>query len=122
MIFLNNSLLSAHKMPICRVFSIQKVGLNNIGQMREQITKYLNLTYSELYIGHCFRRSATILVDNGGDVTSLRRHGRWKSTTLAKGCKFQHSQLLQIFYQRVKSCYYKLGHSVDRTHYLKHKG
>ena len=41
---------------------------------------------SNLYTGHCFRRSsATLLVDAGGDITTLKRHGGWKSTTVAEG-------------------------------------
>jgi hypothetical protein len=30
------------------------------------------------------RSSATILVDAGGDILSLKRHGGWKSTTVAE--------------------------------------
>ena len=36
--------------------------------------------------GHCFRRSsATILVDEGADITALKRHGGWRSTAVAEG-------------------------------------
>ena len=39
--------------------------------------------------GHSFRRtSATLLVDGGGDLThltDLKRHGGWKSSTVAEG-------------------------------------
>lgn len=31
------------------------------------------------------RTSATLLVDSGGDITSLKRHGGWKSTKVAEG-------------------------------------
>ena len=39
-----------------------------------------------LYTGHSFRRTlATLLVDGGGDLTDLKRHGGWESSTVAKG-------------------------------------
>lgn len=53
--------------------------------MGKEIAKCLNLPDPNLYTGHCFRRSsATILIDAGGDITSLKRHGGWKSTTVAE--------------------------------------
>lgn len=40
----------------------------------------------ELYTGHCFRRSfATIVDDSGADITTLKRHGGWKSNQVAEG-------------------------------------
>ena len=34
----------------------------------------------------CLRRtSATFLVDSGGDITTLKRHGGWKSSSVAEG-------------------------------------
>ena len=54
--------------------------------MGKPIATYLNLPNPQLYTGHCFRRSsATLLVDAGGDITTLKRHGGWKSTTVAEG-------------------------------------
>ncbi|PSN39688.1 hypothetical protein C0J52_22264 [Blattella germanica] len=62
----------------CRSKSNRKYG--------ERIALYLNLPNSNLYTGHCFRRSSTtLLVDAGGDTTTLKRHGGWKSTTVAEG-------------------------------------
>jgi hypothetical protein len=38
------------------------------------------------YTEHCFRRtSATILVDAGADITTLKRHGSRKSSNVAEG-------------------------------------
>ena len=38
------------------------------------------------YTGHCFRRtSATTLVNAGADITTLKRHGGWKSSQVAEG-------------------------------------
>lgn len=65
--------------------TVQNIGINKFGNMGKQIATYLNLPDPHLYTGHCFRRSsATILVDAGGDITSLKRHGGWKSTTVAE--------------------------------------
>jgi integrase len=38
------------------------------------------------YTGHSLRRtSATLLVDEGGDLTTLKRHGGWRSSFVAEG-------------------------------------
>lgn len=64
----------------------QAIGINKFGGLPKQIATYLNLPEPELYTGHSFRRtSATLLVDNGGDITALKRHGGWKSNTVAEG-------------------------------------
>lgn len=66
--------------------TVQKIGINKIGNMGKQIASYLKLPNPELYTGHCFRRSsATILIDSGEDITTLKRHGGWRSTTVAEG-------------------------------------
>ncbi|XP_049886289.1 uncharacterized protein LOC126380733 [Pectinophora gossypiella] len=66
--------------------TIQNVGINTFGQMGKNVAAHLKLPNPELYTGHAFRRtSATLLVDAGGDVTALKRHGGWKSTTVAEG-------------------------------------
>ncbi|KAJ3654686.1 hypothetical protein Zmor_013859 [Zophobas morio] len=49
------------------------------------------------YTGHSFRRSsATLLVNAGGDITSLKRHGGWESTKVAE------SYIQESFGERVK--------------------
>lgn len=64
----------------------QKIGINKLGAMGKEIAKFLKLSNPNLYTGHCFRRSsATLLVDGGGDLTCLKRHGGWKSTSVAEG-------------------------------------
>ncbi|KAJ8912179.1 hypothetical protein NQ315_006146 [Exocentrus adspersus] len=79
------------------------VGVNKFGNIPKLIANYLHLGLAKrklntkfcqpylhlkdpnLYTGHCFRRSsATILVDAGGDITALKRHGGWKSTAVAE--------------------------------------
>lgn len=65
--------------------TVQTVGINKIGNMGKHIASYLNLPDAQCYTGHCFRRSsATLLVDNGGDILTLKRHGGWQSTSVAE--------------------------------------
>lgn len=51
--------------------------------------KYENELNWNFYIfiqGHCFRRSsASLLADAGADLISIKRHGGWKSSTVAEG-------------------------------------
>lgn len=64
----------------------QVVGINSIGGVPSLIAKYLKLPNSNAYTGHCFRRtSATLLANAGADICSLKRHGGWKSSTVAEG-------------------------------------
>ncbi|KAI4461112.1 phage integrase-related [Holotrichia oblita] len=63
----------------------QNMGHNTISTSAIKIVTYLKLPGANNYTGHSFRRtSATILADNGGDILSLKRHGRWKSSTVAE--------------------------------------
>lgn len=62
------------------------IGIHQFGKMPQTVATYLKLPNANEYTGHCFRRSsATILVDTGADLTSLKRHGGWKSSTVAEG-------------------------------------
>ena len=64
----------------------QVVGINKFGSMAKRIAIFLKLENPHLYTGHCFRRSsATILVNAGGDILTLKRHGGWQSSTVAEG-------------------------------------
>jgi hypothetical protein len=39
------------------------------------------------YTGHCFRRtSATLFANAGGSKENLKRHGGWKSDSVAESC------------------------------------
>ncbi|KAJ8974673.1 hypothetical protein NQ317_018511, partial [Molorchus minor] len=50
------------------------------------IASYLELPDVACYTGHCLRRSsATLLADAGVDITTIKRHAGWKSTTVAEG-------------------------------------
>lgn len=64
----------------------QPIGINKMGQMPKAIAAFLKLSDSELYSGHCFRRSsASHLANRGGDLLTIKRHGGWKSSSVAEG-------------------------------------
>lgn len=63
----------------------QCVGINKFGTVPSKIAEFLGLANPKQYTGHCFRRSsATILVDAGGDLLALKRHGGWRSSAVAE--------------------------------------
>ncbi|XP_029171249.1 uncharacterized protein LOC114940677 [Nylanderia fulva] len=65
----------------------QPIGINKFGRMPKIIAKYLKLPDPDSYTSHTFRRtSATLLADSGVDILTLKRHGGWKSNTVAEGC------------------------------------
>lgn len=64
----------------------QVVGINTIGSVPSSIAKFLQLPNAMAYTGHCFRRtSATLLADAGADMSCLKRHGGWRSSSVAEG-------------------------------------
>lgn len=64
----------------------QPVGINTFGKMPENIASFLKLPTPKEYTGHCFRRSSTsLLADSGADLLSVKRHGGWRSNTVAEG-------------------------------------
>lgn len=64
----------------------QPVGVNTIGGIPKKIATALGLSEPANYTGHCFRRSsASLLADAGADMHTLKRHGGWKSDTVAEG-------------------------------------
>ncbi|XP_063932285.1 uncharacterized protein LOC135144234 [Zophobas morio] len=75
----------------------QNVGINTFGKIPRKIATFLKLENPAKYTGHSFRRSsATLLVNAGGDFTSLKRHGGWESTKVAE------SYIQESFGERVK--------------------
>lgn len=64
----------------------QNVGVNTIAKIPSEVAVFLKLSDPHTYTGHCYRRSsATLLVEAGGDLLQLKRHGGWKSSTVAEG-------------------------------------
>ncbi|XP_039280998.1 uncharacterized protein LOC120350644 [Nilaparvata lugens] len=66
--------------------SSQHVGKNTIAAVPKKVAQYLGLDKPESYTGHALRRtSASMLVEGGGDLLTLKRHGGWKSSSVAEG-------------------------------------
>lgn len=66
--------------------TVQVVGKHKIARMPKDIATYLNLKDPKDYTGHSFRRtSTTILADSGAGIEEIKRHGNWKSNTVAEG-------------------------------------
>lgn len=64
----------------------QVVGKNQFYKVPETVANFLQLKKGNSYTGHSFRRSsATLLVESGGDLMTLKKHGGWKSSTVAEG-------------------------------------
>uniref|UniRef100_A0A1Y1M608 Tyr recombinase domain-containing protein n=1 Tax=Photinus pyralis TaxID=7054 RepID=A0A1Y1M608_PHOPY len=62
------------------------VGINTFGKMPSTIAEFLNLPDTKAYTGHCFRRSsASLLAESGANITEIKKHGGWKSTSVAEG-------------------------------------
>ncbi|XP_031358251.1 uncharacterized protein LOC116181935 [Photinus pyralis] len=72
-----------YKMGKC---TVQPVGINTFGAIPKKIASYLKLPNASSFTSHCFRRtSATLLANAGADLLSLKRHGGWRSSTVAEG-------------------------------------
>ncbi|KAJ8910396.1 hypothetical protein NQ315_010457 [Exocentrus adspersus] len=63
----------------------QHVGINTISKTFSKVASFLGLPDPESFTGYGMRRSsATLLANAGGDITTVKRHGGWKSTTVAE--------------------------------------
>ncbi|KAJ8973033.1 hypothetical protein NQ317_009206 [Molorchus minor] len=50
-----------------------------------KVASFMNLANAEAYSGHCIRRFLTTLLANkGADLTTIKRHGEWKSSAAAE--------------------------------------
>lgn len=66
--------------------TVQTVGINQFSKIPSTIARCLGLQNPEQYTGHSFRRSsASLLASSGADIFSIKRHGGWKSSTVAEG-------------------------------------
>lgn len=64
----------------------QNVGYHTISSVAKKVAEYSKLEDPERYTGHSIRRtSATMLLEGGGDLLSLKRHGGWRPSNLAEG-------------------------------------
>ena len=64
----------------------QNVGSHSISGVPKKVALYLKLDHPENYTGHSIRRtSASMLVEGGADLLTLKRHGGWKSSAVAEG-------------------------------------
>lgn len=65
--------------------TLQPVGINTLSKIPKLVASYLNLKDAHLYTGHCFRRtSATLLANASADILTLKRHGGWRSSSIAE--------------------------------------
>ncbi|KAJ8914384.1 hypothetical protein NQ315_017474 [Exocentrus adspersus] len=79
----NINIANYHKQGRC---TVQPVGKNTFEKIPSIIAKYLGLSDPDKYTGHCMRRtSSTLLAEAGASMTTLKRHGGWKSTSVAEG-------------------------------------
>ncbi|KAJ8921706.1 hypothetical protein NQ315_010616 [Exocentrus adspersus] len=63
----------------------QPVGINTLAKVPSIVASFLNLPNAELYTGHCMRRtSTTLLANKSADLTTIKRHGGWKSSAVAE--------------------------------------
>lgn len=62
------------------------VGINTFGKMLSVVAEFLRLPEPKQFTGHCYRRSsASLLAESGANITEIKKHGGWKSTTVAEG-------------------------------------
>lgn len=63
----------------------QPVGINTLSKVPSVVASFLNLANAEAYTGHCMRRTSTTLLANGGaNLTTIKRHGGWRSSAIAE--------------------------------------
>ena len=66
----------------CKTF----MGIHKIGDSAKEVASFLKLPNWKEFSGHTIRRtSATLLVDSGANITCLKRHGGWRSSSVAEG-------------------------------------
>jgi len=63
----------------------QFVGIHGVSRVPMKVATFLNFDSPGSFTGHAMRRSsATMLVEGGGDLLTLKRHGGWKSASVAE--------------------------------------
>jgi len=80
------------------------IGINSFGLMPKKVATFLGLKRPETYTGHAWRRtSATLLVEGGADMATLKRHGGWRSDTVAEGYVESSTNEKRKIYNRITS-------------------
>lgn len=78
-----NKFFLTYRAPKC---TVQPVGINTMAKVPRMIAQFLSLPDENSYTGHCFRRSsASLLANSGADLLTIKRHGGWKSSSVAEG-------------------------------------
>ena len=66
-------------------YVVQVVCVHTVSNVPKKIAEYLELPDTGKFTGHCFRRSsATLLVEVGGDLSTLITHEGWKSSSVVR--------------------------------------
>jgi integrase len=80
--------------PVTKAFENRPLGKAKIADIPRHMATVLHLDNAKFYTGHSLRvTSATVLADSGASLTNLKRHGRWRSSTVAEG--YVRDSLLQ---------------------------
>ena len=68
-----------------QIFKNNPIGKNTMATFPKMAAEFLKLDNPKSYTGHSLRASsATVLADSGVSLENLKRHGGWKSTTVAE--------------------------------------
>ena len=61
------------------------IGQNKLAKIAFHVASFLVKPNPQEFTGHSFRTtSATVLVDEGSSIINLKRHGGWKSDSIAE--------------------------------------
>ena len=80
----SNSRFLKNYNPVAKTRTVS-MGKNMVSKFIKKMCELLGFANSQGYTTHCFRRSAaTNLADAGVSLVNLKRHGQWKSDTVAE--------------------------------------
>lgn len=69
-----------------QIFKNSPIGKNTMAKYPSLVAEWLKKENPKAYTGHALRAtSATIYADSGASLENLKRHGGWKSTSVAEG-------------------------------------
>lgn len=67
--------------------STQVIGKNTFSKLPTIIATFLGLPDPDLYSGSCFRKYKSLLLADA-DITTVKRHGGWKTTSVVENRKY----------------------------------